>query len=106
MSQIKMKLQLSLILFIIKLNLVAPQPSSVVISTQQQAKERFSHGDHIDHTHNLNQNNKCELITIPLCQNIQYNRTIFPNLLGHSRQDEAALEVHQFIPVNIIKFIH
>ena len=34
-----------------------------------------------------------------LCQNIQYNRTIFPNLLGHTRQEEAALEVHQFIPL-------
>lgn len=34
-----------------------------------------------------------------LCQNIQYNKTIFPNLLGHSRQEEAALEVHQFIPL-------
>lgn len=97
-----MKLQFSftIIIIVTQISLVASQPSSVVISTQQQTKERFSHGDHIEHNHNLN-HNKCELITIPLCQNIQYNRTIFPNLLGHSRQDEAALEVHQFIPVSI-----
>lgn len=34
-----------------------------------------------------------------LCQDIAYNKTIFPNLLGHTRQEEAALEVHQFIPL-------
>ncbi|XP_065073615.1 frizzled-like [Ochlerotatus camptorhynchus] len=43
--------------------------------------------------------NRCEPITIPFCTDIQYNKTIMPNLLGHAKQDEAALEVHQFIPL-------
>ncbi|XP_058826554.1 frizzled-like [Topomyia yanbarensis] len=43
--------------------------------------------------------NRCEPITIPFCTDIQYNKTIMPNLLGHVKQEEAALEVHQFIPL-------
>ena len=42
---------------------------------------------------------KCEAITIPLCKDIQYNETIMPNLLGHQKQDDAGLEVHQFYPL-------
>ncbi|XP_055595749.1 frizzled-like [Uranotaenia lowii] len=43
--------------------------------------------------------NRCEPITIPFCTDIAYNKTIMPNLLGHVKQEEAALEVHQFIPL-------
>ncbi|XP_013077220.2 frizzled-2-like [Biomphalaria glabrata] len=42
---------------------------------------------------------KCEKINIPLCKDIQYNETIMPNLLGHQKQDDAGLEVHQFFPL-------
>ena len=42
---------------------------------------------------------RCEPITIPLCQDIQYNKTVFPNLLSHRNQEEAGLEVHQFFPL-------
>ena len=38
----------------------------------------------------------CEPLTIPLCQGLEYNATIFPNMLNHKSQEEAALEVHQF----------
>uniref|UniRef100_A0A336KKJ8 CSON012256 protein n=1 Tax=Culicoides sonorensis TaxID=179676 RepID=A0A336KKJ8_CULSO len=44
-------------------------------------------------------NDRCERITIPLCLDIEYNMTVMPNSIGHSKQDEAALEVHQFIPL-------
>uniref|UniRef100_A0A5S6Q6D3 Frizzled-1 n=1 Tax=Trichuris muris TaxID=70415 RepID=A0A5S6Q6D3_TRIMR len=44
-------------------------------------------------------NSKCEPITIPLCQDIEYNMTIFPNLLNHAKQEDAGLEVHQFFPL-------
>lgn len=44
-------------------------------------------------------NNRCERITIPLCLDIEYNMTVMPNSIGHSKQEEAALEVHQFIPL-------
>ena len=42
---------------------------------------------------------RCEPITIPLCQNIQYNEAVFPNLLNHTDQQEAGQEVHQFFPL-------
>ncbi|CDQ86061.1 unnamed protein product [Oncorhynchus mykiss] len=41
----------------------------------------------------------CQPISIPLCTDIAYNETIMPNLLGHTNQEEAGLEVHQFYPL-------
>ncbi|XP_038131865.1 frizzled-7-A-like [Cyprinodon tularosa] len=41
----------------------------------------------------------CQPISIPFCTDIAYNQTIMPNLLGHSNQEEAGLEVHQFYPL-------
>lgn len=43
--------------------------------------------------------NRCEPITISICKDIPYNMTIMPNLIGHTRQEEAGLEVHQFAPL-------
>jgi len=42
---------------------------------------------------------KCEPITIPLCKDIRYNETIMPNLLNHQKQEDAGLEIHQYIPL-------
>ena len=36
---------------------------------------------------------KCERITIPLCQDMLYNNTRMPNLMGHNDQSDAAIEV-------------
>ena len=41
----------------------------------------------------------CEPLTVPLCQGLEYNTTIFPNMLNHTSQAEAALEVLQFFPL-------
>ena len=41
----------------------------------------------------------CEPLTIPLCQGLEYNHTMFPNMLNHKSQEEAALEVYQFYPL-------
>ncbi|CAH1245653.1 FZD1 [Branchiostoma lanceolatum] len=41
----------------------------------------------------------CEPLTIPLCQDMMYNMTVLPNLIGHTKQDEASLEVHQYYPL-------
>nr|XP_028557441.1 frizzled-7 [Podarcis muralis] len=41
----------------------------------------------------------CQPISIPLCTDIAYNQTILPNLLGHTSQEDAGLEVHQFYPL-------
>lgn len=58
MSRIKRNINYSVILIIIESCLVASQPSSVVISTQQQTKDHYSQ-DFVQ-THN-----KCEPISIP-----------------------------------------
>ncbi len=42
---------------------------------------------------------KCERITIPLCQKIEYNLTYVPNMFGHPTQTDAALHAHQFWPL-------
>ncbi|KAM3959084.1 frizzled class receptor [Aphomia sociella] len=42
---------------------------------------------------------RCEPITIPLCQQIRYNQTIFPNILNHAKQEDAGSDVHQFTPL-------
>ncbi|XP_034406923.1 frizzled-7-like [Cyclopterus lumpus] len=41
----------------------------------------------------------CQLISVPLCKDLVYNQTIMPNLLGHTTQEDAGLEVHQFYPL-------
>ena len=47
----------------------------------------------------MNQPERCEPIVIPLCEGIQYNTTILPNLLGHTKQETAGLELHQYMPL-------
>lgn len=42
---------------------------------------------------------KCEPITISICMDLPYNLTTMPNMLGHTRQEEAGLEVYQFAPL-------
>lgn len=42
---------------------------------------------------------KCEPITISICMDLPYNLTIMPNMLGHTRQEEAGLDVYQFVPL-------
>ena len=44
--------------------------------------------------------NICEPITVSMCKDIGYTMTPFPNSLGHTSQDEAGLEVHQFFPIS------
>lgn len=50
-------------------------------------------------SHDLYKDSKCEPITIPICMDIPYNLTIMPNMLGHTQQNEAGHEVHQFAPL-------
>lgn len=46
---------------------------------------------------------KCEHITIPMCKNLDYNQTVFPNLLGHTTQSEAGPAIAQFNPLIKVK---
>ena len=34
-----------------------------------------------------------------MCSDISYKQTIFPNILGHKTQEQAALEMSQFFPL-------
>lgn len=42
---------------------------------------------------------RCETITMAMCKDLPYNRTRFPNLLGHETQREANTEITQFTPL-------
>ena len=39
---------------------------------------------------------KCQRLTIPMCTDMKYNLTRFPNDFGHEDQKEAGMEVKQF----------
>ncbi|XP_054637904.1 atrial natriuretic peptide-converting enzyme-like [Dunckerocampus dactyliophorus] len=41
----------------------------------------------------------CQSITVPMCKDVSYTQTVMPNSLGHRRQEDAGLEVHQFFPL-------
>ncbi|EJW79163.1 hypothetical protein WUBG_09928, partial [Wuchereria bancrofti] len=44
-------------------------------------------------------NDKCVPITMQMCRDIPYNMTLFPNILGHTKEEDASLEIHQFLPL-------
>lgn len=44
-------------------------------------------------------NEKCVPITMQMCRDIPYNMTLFPNILGHTKEEDASLEIHQFLPL-------
>ena len=46
---------------------------------------------------------KCEKIRVPACQGLLYKMTIFPNNMHHATQDEAALEINEYVPLLRIK---
>lgn len=43
--------------------------------------------------------NKCEKITIPLCQELGYNLTVMPNFVGHEDQAQAERALQVFMPL-------
>uniref|UniRef100_A0A182PU56 FZ domain-containing protein n=1 Tax=Anopheles epiroticus TaxID=199890 RepID=A0A182PU56_9DIPT len=81
--------------------LLFPTATTAIQQQQQQQETIVAHGesesglagDEFQH------HNRCEPITIPFCAGIPYNRTIMPNRFGHTKQEEAALEVHQYVPL-------
>lgn len=69
----------------------------VALATTSYVTGTISDRDSLPH------HGRCEAITIPLCKDILYNETIFPNLLNHQKQEDAGLEVHQFYPLVKVK---
>ena len=42
---------------------------------------------------------ECEPVTISMCSLMPYNMTLFPNSLGHQTQQQADMEIRQFLPL-------
>ena len=45
----------------------------------------------------------CEQVTMPMCVDLDYNMTKFPNFLGHQNIMDANLELHTFYPLVKVK---
>lgn len=52
-----------------------------------------------DPTVMLPHHGRCEPIKITMCDGLRYNQTIMPNMLGHTKQEYAGIDVHQFYPL-------
>lgn len=46
---------------------------------------------------------KCVPVTIPMCSDLAYNTTIYPNLLNHQTQEDANQAISQFNPLVKVK---
>lgn len=42
---------------------------------------------------------KCQRLQIPFCEGVDYNDTIFPNILNHGNQQEASQEINIYWPL-------
>lgn len=75
------------------------QGGGVAVGQQRAAPNPAGRLESISDHDSLPHHDMCQPITITLCKDIEYNTTIMPNLLGHERQEDAGLEVHQFFPL-------
>uniref|UniRef100_A0A1I7XP12 Frizzled-4 n=1 Tax=Heterorhabditis bacteriophora TaxID=37862 RepID=A0A1I7XP12_HETBA len=46
---------------------------------------------------------KCTPISIPMCMDLPYNSTVYPNLLNHQTQSDAQMAIGQFSPLVKVK---
>ncbi|CAJ0593243.1 unnamed protein product [Cylicocyclus nassatus] len=46
---------------------------------------------------------KCVPLTIPMCMDLPYNTTVYPNLLNHQTQADAEIAINQFNPLVKVK---
>ncbi|XP_066986681.1 uncharacterized protein [Macrobrachium rosenbergii] len=63
--------------------IISPSPS--VASTQSRVTR-------------IGSKRNCEPVVVPFCRDLPYN-TSFPNIFSHDNQEEAGLEIHQFLPL-------
>ncbi|XP_035894039.1 frizzled isoform X2 [Anopheles stephensi] len=83
---------------VVPLCLLLLQP--VAIAIQQQQETIVAHEVELSVAgEEFQEHGRCEPITIPFCAGIPYNSTKMPNRFGHTRQEEAALDVHQYVPL-------
>jgi len=46
---------------------------------------------------------RCQPISVPMCKDMPYNQTLFPNLMGNNNQEEAGESITQYHPLIKIK---
>ncbi|XP_035207990.1 frizzled-1-like [Stegodyphus dumicola] len=85
---------MAVILFVAWLSVLLVSTTTAI----QHGRSASSHGEDLIPHHG-----RCEPITIPMCKDIPYNETIMPNLLNNQKQEDAAVEVHQFFPLVKVK---
>nr|5CL1_C Chain C, Frizzled-4 [Homo sapiens]5CL1_D Chain D, Frizzled-4 [Homo sapiens] len=54
---------------------------------------------HHHHHHGDEEERRCDPIRISMCQNLGYNVTKMPNLVGHELQTDAELQLTTFTPL-------
>lgn len=80
------------------------EPNEVIVH-QIEFNSRFHFSKHYTKyisyltIQNAAANEKCVPITMQMCKDIPYNMTLYPNILGHTKEEDASLEVHQFLPL-------
>ena len=89
------------LLFLVKQTLlrVGAQDQAIDFDGDLDVQSHAVEGSEYNYIKNERQNGKCVPVGIPLCQDLPYNMSIMPNILGHHTQEEAGLEVHQFFPL-------
>ncbi|XP_078668150.1 uncharacterized protein LOC144909796 isoform X1 [Branchiostoma floridae x Branchiostoma belcheri] len=64
-----------------------------------RATNKFGYGQKTFDMRIQDRSRKCDDLTVPLCQGLDYNSTRLPNALGHATQEQVAREAHQFWPL-------
>ena len=67
--------------------------TSLLILVATRSGGAAAYGDPGDHQ------GSCEQITIPMCMDMKYNMTRMPNRVGHNYQKDAAIQIHEFVPL-------
>jgi len=73
--------------------LLLTSPTIIPVTGNQVDIDQFGH---YDGAGGLKTQGRCEVVTIPMCKDMPYNETFWPNLMGQATQEEAGYEVHQY----------
>lgn len=80
---------LSIILIIQTLAVAVNSYSATLPGLNTGGRGEVEFGGHHDHSSGPKTGSRCEDVTIPMCKDMPYNKTILPNLMGHATQEEA-----------------
>ncbi len=63
-------------------------------SSSGSAEVEFGH--HHDHSQSPKTTARCEEVTIPMCKDMPYNKTILPNLMGHVSNAKNMIKYYMY----------